>query len=124
MKNWTLGYTGRKGEALAVSYLEKHGYKVLEKNFRCPWGEIDIIARDHDELVFIEVKTRKSNEMGYPEEAVDAKKQRKISQVAAHYLMQKNIIHESIRFDVVAIFMTTFSLEIKLIKDAFCFASF
>jgi len=109
---------------LAVSYLEKHGYKVLEKNFRCPWGEIDIIARDHDELVFIEVKTRKSNEMGYPEEAVDAKKQRKISQVAAHYLMQKNIIHESIRFDVVAIFMTTFSLEIKLIKDAFCFASF
>lgn len=65
--------TGRDGEQIAAAYLKKNGYCICETNFRCPLGEIDIIAREKKEIVFIEVKTRKSNKLGYPEQAVGAK---------------------------------------------------
>jgi putative endonuclease len=113
--------TGLIGEDLAVSFLKKNGYRILEKNYRCPIGEIDIIARDRQVLVFVEVKTRKSAALGYPEEAVNSKKQKKISQVALHFLQKNHLTDETVRFDVVAVLMTSSPPEMKLIKDAFSF---
>ncbi|HON57938.1 MAG TPA: YraN family protein [Smithella sp.] len=122
MINFSKIKTGLIGEELAVSFLKKNGYKILEKNYRCPMGEVDIVARDHQSLVFVEVKTRKSDGFGYPEEAVNTKKQKKISRVALHYLQENNLTDELIRFDVVAVLMTSSPPEMKLIKDAFPFA--
>jgi len=121
-KNMVRIMTGRRGEAIAADYLKKHGYEILEKNFRCPLGEIDIIARDGQDLVFLEVKTRKSERLGYPEEAVDAKKQKKISRLASFYLQMKNLNISRARFDVVAVTLSEASGEVKLIKNAFDFA--
>ena len=113
--------TGKKGEKIAAFFLKKNGYRISEINFRCILGEIDIIARDKGELVFIEVKTRKSIELGYPEQAVGIRKQKKMSQLALWYLQKKNITDTSARFDIVAITMLPSGNEIKLIKDAFDF---
>ena len=121
VKNITKIITGEKGETIAAAYLKKNGYRILETNFRCSLGEIDIIARDKEELVFVEVKTRKSLDLGYPEQAVGIKKQKKISQLALFYLQKKNLINAKARFDVVAVTMSETSNEVKLIKNAFDF---
>jgi len=114
--------TGKHGEKKAALFLKKHGYEIVQHNFRCAIGEIDIIARERGELVFVEVKTRKSNDLGYPEQAVGLKKQKKISQVAAYYLQKNDLTDAHARFDVVAITLGTES-EIKLIRNAFDFIS-
>jgi putative endonuclease len=117
--------TGEKGEKIAAAYLKKNGYRIIETNFRCPIGEIDIIAQEKDELVFVEVKTRTSEELGYPEQAVGIKKQKKMSQLALWYLQKKNIKDTTAtRFDVLAITMFPADNEIKLIKNAFDFISY
>jgi putative endonuclease len=123
MKNMSKISTGKEGEQIAAVFLKKNGYKICETNFHCPLGEIDIIAREKGELVFIEVKTRKSRELGYPEQAVGVKKQRKLSQLALWYMQQKKIKDIPARFDVVAITMFPEANEIKLIKNAFDFVS-
>jgi len=115
--------TGEKGEKIAVAFLKKKGYLIRETNYRCPFGEIDIIARDKNEIVFIEVKTRKSIGLGYPEDAVGIKKQKKLSQLALFYLQQKKMTNANARFDVVAITMLPEQNEIKLIRNAFDFVS-
>ena len=119
MKDKSKITTGKEGERIAADFLNKNGYRICETNFRCPIGEIDIIAKEKDTLVFIEVKTRKSRELGYPEQAVGIKKQRKMSQLALWYLQQKKLIGCAARFDVVAITMFPEGDEIKLIKNAF-----
>jgi len=113
--------TGKKGEKIAAVFLKKNGYRISETNFHCPFGEIDIIARDKSELVFIEVKTRKSGELGYPEQAVDTRKQKKMSQLALWYLQKNKLADINARFDVVAITILPEGNEIKLIKNAFDF---
>ena len=123
IKDVTKIITGEKGEAIAETYLKKNGYRILESNFRCPLGEIDIVAHDKDELVFVEVKTRRSEKLGYPEQAVGIKKQKKISQLASFYLQKKNLTDAKARFDVVAVIMSETTPEIKLIKNAFDFIS-
>lgn len=115
--------TGKTGETIAISYLEKNGYKILERNFRCPIGEIDIIAKDKDEWVFVEVKTRKSLHMGYPEQAVGGRKQKKISQTALWYMQKNNLSGVNARFDVVAVTISDSENETRLIKNAFEFIS-
>lgn len=77
--------TGQEYEAMAAKYLEEKGYGILERNYRCPYGEIDIIAKDGSYLVFVEVKYRGSAAWGIPEEAVDGRKQRRISRAALSY---------------------------------------
>jgi putative endonuclease len=77
---------GQEGEALAARHLKKNGYRIIEKNYRTKLGEIDIIAKDKDTLVFVEVKSRRSWQFGNPKAAVTPRKQRKISMVALHYL--------------------------------------
>ena len=121
MKDTAKITTGKEGEKIAAAFLKKNGYRISEINFRCILGEIDIIARDKDEIVFIEVKTRKSGELGYPEQAVGIRKQKKMSQLALWYLQKKNIPDACARFDVVAITMLPSGNEIKLIKNAFDF---
>jgi len=115
--------TGKDGEQIAVAYLKKQGYRIYETNFRCPLGEIDIIAREKDELVFIEVKTRKSRQLGYPEQAVGAAKQKKLSQLALWYLQKKKLTDTNARFDVIGITLLPAGNEIKLIKNAFDFVA-
>jgi putative endonuclease len=121
MKDTSKITTGKEGEKIAAAFLKKNGYRICEINFRCVLGEIDIIAKEKDELVFIEVKTRKSAELGYPEQAVGTRKQKKMSQLALWYLQKKNITGADARFDVVAITMLPSGNEIKLIKNAFDF---
>jgi putative endonuclease len=120
MKDLTKINTGKEGEKIAAAFLKKNGYRIIETNLRCVLGEIDIIAREKGELVFIEVKTRKSGELGYPEQAVGIKKQKKMSQLALWYLQKKNADTDA-RFDVVAITISASGNEIKLIKNAFDF---
>lgn len=94
---------GKEQEEKAVAELERKGYDILEKNFRCRIGEIDIIARHQGYLVFIEVKYRKNDRSGYAAEAVTQKKQQIISRVADYYLRTHYKVIPACRFDVVAI---------------------
>src|SRR5205807_6725350 len=76
---------GRTGERLAAEELLRQGYRIVQQNFRCKHGEIDLIAEDEHDLIFVEVKTRRGNAYGLPEEAVTARKRQKIIQVASYY---------------------------------------
>ena len=107
---------GTAYERQAGEYLATHGYKIVEYNFRCRMGEIDIIAKDGEYLVFVEVKYRKCAGSGNPLEAVDKKKQQIISRVAAYYCLTHGYGESTAcRFDVVAILGD----EIELVKNAF-----
>ncbi len=110
---------GDKGEDLAAAALKKQGYKILERNFTTPLGEIDLIARHQGCLVFIEVKTRKSLRFGRPEEAVTPTKQRRLQRLAEYYLKQKRLKEQPLRFDVVAITLTGEGPLIEIIHEAF-----
>lgn len=110
---------GKTGEDLAVRHLRAHGYRVLERNFRCAQGEIDLIARQGDCLVFVEIKTRRGGPMGEAKAAVDERKQRRISQVALRYLKECGQIEVRSRFDVVAVIMEGDRHRIELVQDAF-----
>ena len=123
-RDTTIKGTGRVGEDIAAGFLVKNGYRISERNYRCPIGEIDIVARDKNDLVFVEVKTRRSADLGYPEQAVGIKKQKKISKLALWYLQEKRLNGVRTRFDVVAVMMQPSGNDIRLIKNAFDFVSF
>ncbi len=108
---------GKKGEDMAVDYLEHLGYEILERNFRSGRIEIDIIAKLADRLIFIEVKTRTGNLYGYPEEAVDDQKQDSIENCAEAYILDTGW-QGKIRFDIIAVNLNQKS-PIFHIKDAF-----
>lgn len=110
---------GRFGEELAKKRLRELGYSILETNYRCPLGEIDLVARDGDVLVFVEIKTRKIRSLGEVKEAVHKRKQGKLSKVALAYLKSKNLWGSKARFDVVAVGVGEGKKEIEIIKDAF-----
>ncbi len=95
--------TGIRGEKLARDFLKKRGYHILETNYRCPEGEIDIIARHKDSLVFIEVRTKKSLEFGSPEESITPAKSERLRAVASHYGQTHNDLPLLWRIDVVAV---------------------
>ena len=94
---------GDWGEALTAEYLRGRGWHILESGFACPEGEIDLIAQKGDTLAFVEVKTRQSAHYGAGREAVDRRKQRKITATAFRYLAQHPELPTKIRFDVVEI---------------------
>lgn len=94
---------GRTGEDFAASYLQRHGFKILERNFKARYGEIDIIALDGEILVFVEVKTRLEEAFGRPEEAVTARKLAEVKQTALYYKLLHPELPESLRIDVIAI---------------------
>jgi len=109
---------GEKGERLAVKFLNKKGYKIIEQNYRTPLGEIDIIARERETLVFIEVKTRESIAYGLPFEAVNYTKRQRIAKIAMLYLKRFKEIPPC-RFDVISIYYKNGKPEFELIKNAF-----
>ncbi|MCD6185744.1 MAG: YraN family protein [Deltaproteobacteria bacterium] len=111
---------GEKSESIASDYLSKKmGYKILQKNYRTKIGEIDIIAKDGNTIVFIEVKARRSLFYGSSKYAVTFGKQKKISMVALYYLKTKKLSNAKARFDVVAINFSRKVPEIEIIKNAF-----
>jgi len=110
---------GKAGEDLAASFLEQSGLKVLERNFRFERGEIDLIAEEGEELVFVEVKARRSSIFGAPEDAVTEKKQEQVHAVAEGYLFMHDIDNRPCRFDIVAIEYRHGTAEIRHIRDAF-----
>jgi putative endonuclease len=109
---------GKKGEDLALQYLRKKGFTLLERNWRFRHKEVDIIAADGRDLVFVEVKTRSNEWFGTPEEAVDDKKQRYLMDAAEAYIRANNI-DTNIRFDVVSIILKPGYQSIDRIEEAF-----
>jgi putative endonuclease len=110
---------GRTGEELAAAHLKARKYKIIERNYRCPLGEMDIIAREEGSLVFVEVKTRATKDFGGPAAAVNQRKQRQLSRVALMYLNQKKVKDAPARFDVVAVDLSGPHPRIEVIQNAF-----
>lgn len=110
--------TGNIGEDLAKRFLISKGFQIVCQNYRYGRNEIDLVCLDDDFLVFVEVKTRKNNDFGYPEEFVTLSKQRAIARVAKAFL-QKNPSQAKIRFDIVAITKTSPKWSIHYVPDAF-----
>jgi len=110
---------GKAGEEVAIQYLRQQGYQVLERNYRCRFGEIDLIARDGSTLAFIEVKTRRSQTFGPAAAAVTLAKQRHLVKASQVYLTRTHKVYELCRFDVVTIELDAHTPRIELIKDAF-----
>lgn len=111
---------GELGEQEAKKHLQKNHYKILESNFSCKLGEIDIIAIHNDSIVFVEVKTRKNNKYGTPGQAVNKYKQKKIIKTALYYLKLKDRYNENIRFDIVEVWQENYITKaINIIPNAF-----
>ncbi|UCF86109.1 MAG: YraN family protein [Desulfobacteraceae bacterium] len=110
---------GKLGETLALKKVKRLGYKKIIRNYRCPLGEVDLIAWDKDTLVFIEIKTRKGRSTDYAKEAVNERKKRQISKVALAYMKSNDCPDAKARFDVVAVCIGRGKPEIEVIKNAF-----
>jgi putative endonuclease len=116
---------GAQGEQIAINYLHNRGYQILERNYRNKLGEIDIIAKHGNDLVFIEVKTRSDKVFGSPLEAVTSAKQRQLAKVALEYLSRQNCFDQPARFDVVGVHLKAIpeaqsqEAEIELVQNAF-----
>ena len=111
---------GNWGERFAANFLQNQGYLLIERNFRCPYGEIDLIAKEGPIWCFVEVKTRNSSSFGYGYDSVTRTKQKHIMKVAQYYLNKAGLYEDPARFDVVSIdFMSTGDYKIQLIRNAF-----
>jgi putative endonuclease len=113
---------GARGEKAAARHLRRRGYKILLKNFRSGKAEVDIVARDKDWLVFVEVKTRETEQFGAPSEAVDRDKQRNLSKAALDYLRMLGNPRIHFRFDIVEVIIADGSRkpeDVRLIQNAF-----
>jgi putative endonuclease len=109
---------GEKGERAAARHLRRRGMRIVTRGYHTPWGEIDLVARDGDYLVFVEVKTRRR---GVPAEAVTQEKQRRLTLAALHFLRRHDLLEQRCRFDVVAIVWPDDSRppQVEHIRDAF-----
>lgn len=108
---------GNVGEKIATEYLEKNKYKIIKRNFYCRQGEIDIIAKYKNEIVFIEVKTRTNNNFGMPSEAVNNIKKTHMYKAARYFLYKSNYLEKFVRFDVVEVFLRNGKFNINHIKQ-------
>lgn len=110
---------GAFGENLAADFLQRKGYKILYKNFKCKLGEVDIIAEDRKTLVFVEVRTRRDANYGLPMESILWNKKIKLISIAKFYIEKFSLEDRDIRFDVVSILYKKWFTNINIIKDAF-----
>lgn len=112
---------GKYGENLACEYLKKNNYIIIDRNFYCRQGEIDIIAKDvsKNELVFFEVKSRSNFKYGNPADSVNNNKQRHLSQACKYYLYKNRIYNVFIRVDIIEVFFLNNSYKINHIKQIF-----
>ena len=123
-ENTTAVSIGNIGEEAAVQALKKRGYKIIARNYRTKMGEIDIVAKDGEYTVFVEVRLRKSNAFGSPADTIDRRKQQKIIKAAQMYAVKNDIYDTPMRFDAVLINADTdgeklVNEEIQIIKNAF-----
>ena len=110
--------TGKIGEDISVRYLKQNGYEIIQRNFECKQGEIDIIAKDKEELVFIEVKTRESLLYGLPKEAIDKTKKKHIYKSAEFYVYINQLEDKAIRIDVIEVYKKQEKYKLYHIKNA------
>ncbi len=110
---------GTQGEKLAARFLKKGGFKILTRNYRTRFGEIDIVAEDKGRLVFVEVRTLSAAARHSPEETITLKKQQKISRIALAYIQEKGLEDRLARFDVIAIKDSRPQPTIRHLPDAF-----
>ena len=110
---------GAAGEELAANFLTQQGYRILERNYRFERCEIDLVAQDGNELVFVEVKARHSEKFGSPEESVTDEKEERLKKAAEGYLVERGIENQPCRFDVVAITFAGGKPHIRLIQNVF-----
>jgi putative endonuclease len=96
---------GQRGEQIAAAHLREQGYQILARNWRCPVGELDIVAREGETLAFVEVRTRRGDRYGTPEESITPAKQAKLVELAQTYLQENGLSDENWRIDVVALEM-------------------
>jgi putative endonuclease len=110
---------GTSGEGLAVDYLKKLGYKIVGRNFRFDRAEVDVIAKDRDVLVFVEVKTRRGGTFGEPEDAITFRKRDQIRKAAEGYLFEHHLAGVECRFDVIAIKRSGTDSTVSHFRDVF-----
>jgi len=111
---------GTAAESLACDYLQHHGLALLARNFRAPYGELDLVMQDHDHMVFVEVRFRRNHRYGSGADSVHATKQDKLIKTALYYLQQHpKLAKRPVRFDVVSISVKDNQPQIDWIKDAF-----
>ena len=110
---------GNTGENLAANYLKSKGYVILEQNFSCRQGEIDIVCLDKKEIVFVEVKTRTNTNYGMPAEAVNNIKKKHIVNCAKYYVYLNNLHNEFIRFDIIEIYINNNKYKVNHLKQVF-----
>ncbi len=108
---------GKRGEDEAVKYLEHQGYRIIERNFMCRQGEIDIIALDKNYIVFIEIKSRTSTEYGLPSESVTERKIKHMKKAIQYFLYKRNFEKENIRVDVIEVYVRGNKYEINHLKQ-------
>lgn len=108
---------GDFGESLTAEYLEKQGYRILERNYQKPFGEIDIIAQKDELIAFVEVKTRRSDDFAYAAESVDYYKQQRIIRASQAYLLEKNLGEFFLSYDVSEVYLDT--RKINYIENAY-----
>lgn len=113
---------GRTGERAAERHLRKHGYKILVRNYRSRWGEIDLVCRHDGQLVFVEVKARKPGSLLAPVQAVNSSKQRRLARTARAYLQELDVSPPA-RFDVVEVVLEPSAPRCHIIRQAFTLAS-
>lgn len=112
-------WLGQQGEDVAARFLRRQRYAIVERNFRCAQGEIDIIAVERAVIVFVEVKTRRHGAFGDPVEAVDRRKRQRILRVAETYLARHALEDRDARFDIVEVWWSADGPRCHLIRDAF-----
>lgn len=111
---------GRRGEEAAVAFLESKGIEIVDQNWKCSYGEVDIIALDDHTLVFCEVKTRRSDISGLPDEAITLAKQKRYSRIAKVYTSRTETTFDAVRFDVISIYQYSDSQALlRYIRNAF-----
>lgn len=121
MKRDSTRKAGETGEDIALFHLQRRGYTIVNRNYTCVIGEIDIVAMNEGEIVFVEVKSRRSRAFGTPAEAVTAAKQKKISKTALYYLKERNMLDRPARFDVVTVTMEKDKPIVEIFQNAFDF---
>ena len=110
---------GKWGEDTAVNYLRHAGFKIITRNYRHIFGEIDIVASKDSTYIFIEVKTRRSTRYGHPAEAITSRKKRQISKAALEYVTRHQLTDYPVRFDVVSVIRKSEGTEISHLEAAF-----
>lgn len=110
---------GKYGEDLAAQYLVDRGYEILDRNWRCPIGEIDLIAKDKSRFVFIEVKTRNGTGFGHPFEAITPLKMSRMRRLVAHWCIQHEKAGVQVRLDAIAVLIKSGKVAIEHLKQVF-----